>query len=242
MSTEGHRPECEFGLDAGAYVLGALTPDELDAFAAHLAGCDACRREVAQLRGVVDALPLAAAQVAPPPELKDRLMTVVRAESDLLHAAGSQPAARAEPRRRRERRAWWSRPLPAIAAACALIALGAAGGVLLSRDTTTEVPAQVRIGSAPAARATLVRRDGSARLTVSNMPSPGAGRVYQVWLKRRGRPPEPTDALFGVSRGGSATVDVPGGLRGVEQVLVTPEPDGGSTTPTHAAVIVATPS
>src|SRR5919198_1299635 len=100
MSTEGHRPECEFGLDAGAYVLGALPPDELDAFAAHLAGCDACRREVAQLRGVVDALPLAAAQVAPPPELKDRLMTVVRAESDLLHAAGSEPAARAEPRRR----------------------------------------------------------------------------------------------------------------------------------------------
>ncbi len=48
-----------------------------------------------------------------------------------------------------------------------------------------------------------------------------------------------TDALFEVTARGSRTVDIPGSLHGVEQVLVTPEPRGGSLVPTHPPVIVA---
>ena len=40
----GHR--C--GEDAAAYVLGALEPDEAQAFRAHLAQCAACQKEVAE--------------------------------------------------------------------------------------------------------------------------------------------------------------------------------------------------
>src|ERR687885_88835 len=49
-----------------------------------------CRREVAELQMVADTLPLAAPQVAPPPELKERIMAAVRAEAAVLAAAGPE--------------------------------------------------------------------------------------------------------------------------------------------------------
>jgi hypothetical protein len=71
------------------------------------------------------------------------------------------------------------------------------------------------------------------------MPQPAKGKIYEVWLKRGARGPAPTNALFSVSTAGSAAVRVPGDLHGVSEVLVTPEPPGGSAIPTHAPVIVA---
>jgi hypothetical protein len=61
-----------------------------------------------------------------------------------------------------------------------------------------------------------------------------------VWLLRRGAAaPSPTDALFSVSRrGGSGRVALPS-VRGVEAVLVTAEPDGGSSAPTSQPFINA---
>jgi anti-sigma-K factor RskA len=246
MSGAAHPPQgCERSEDAGTYVLGALPEHEYEAFVAHLAGCAACRDEVAGLQVAVDALPLSAVQVSPPPELRERLMAVVRAEAELLRAAEPQePATR--PRGKGPRRRWWRalpatlRPVPVAIAACALLALGAVGGALLSRSPTTSVPAQVHIASAPSARAVLTIHDGAGRLRVSHLPAPPPGKVYEVWVKRPGRAPAPTDALFSVNRQGSASVAVPGDLDGVQQVLVTPEPSGGSEVPTHAPIIVAT--
>jgi anti-sigma-K factor RskA len=248
MSGPADRPQdCRHREDAGTYVLGAMPERDHEAFAAHLAGCAACRDEVAGLQVAVDALPLSAAQVSPPPELRERLMAVVRAEAELLQAAGPQePAAR--PSGERTRRPWWRgplpglRPVPVAIAACALLALGVAGGVLLSQGSTTSVPGEVHIASAPSARAVLRIHDGEGRLRVSHLPAPPPGKVYQVWLKRPGTAPAPTDALFTVNRQGSASVDVPGDLDGVEQVLVTPEPSGGSQVPTRPPIIVATPT
>jgi anti-sigma-K factor RskA len=248
MSGAAHPPQDrDHRDDAGTYVLRAMPEAEHEAFVAHLAGCAACRDEVGRLQVAVDALPLSAAQVSPPPELRERLMAVVRAEADLLRAAGpEEPSARRSGER--ARRPWWRRglltirPVPAAIAACALLALGVGAGALLAQSATTSVPAQVHIGSAPSARAVLSIHDGAGRLRVSHMPAPPPGKVYEVWLKRRGAAPAPTDALFTVTREGSASVDVPGDLDGVEQVLVTPEPSGGSAVPTHAPIIVARPA
>lgn len=261
---------CEHRDDAAAWVLGALPDDEQERFAAHLAGCEICRREVAELQMVADTLPLAAPQVAPPPELKDRIMAAVRAEAAVLRAAGPEadvaaapaeepapaegpPAApatreRARPPRQRDG-GWWRRPLlalrplPAAAAAAVLIALGVGAGVLLSGGgpSARTVQAQVVAPSAPAARAALTVSGDRATLNVSDFPPPPSGRVYQVWLKRPGRDPAPTNALFGV-RDGRATVAVPGSVRGGDQVLITAEPPGGSPKPTRAPVIVARPA
>ena len=232
--------------DAGSYVLHALPDDEHDRFEAHLATCEGCRREVADLQVAADTLPLAAVQVGPPPELRDRIMTIVRSEAELLGAAearAEEPAAAPaanEPRRRRR----WSlslRPLPAAMAASALVAAGVIGGIVLTggNDTKT-VTGTVRIASAPAARASLQLSDDATKLQVRRMPAPPAGKVYQVWLKRPNQDPAPTTALFRTDPSGSADVEIQHGrLKGVDQVLVTAEPDGGSMKPTSAPVIVA---
>jgi len=254
---------CEHTDDAGAWVLGALPEDEQRRFAAHLETCEICRREVAELQMVADTLPLAAVQVAPPPELKDRIMSSVRAEAEVLRASGPEAdvvarepapaeeagaaAAPAERKRKPRDQPWWRRPLfalrpvPAAFAAAGILALGIAFGALVSGGGPSEhtVRAQVVAPAAPGARAALTVTGDRATLDVRNFPSPPSGRVYQVWLKRPGRPaPEPTNALFDV-RDGTASVEVPGGVKGVEQVLVTAEPNGGSAAPTRPPVVIA---
>ena len=72
------------------------------------------------------------------------------------------------------------------------------------------------------------------------MPAPPEGRVYQVWtLKRRARTPVPTTRCATPRADGSADVAVPGSLDGVESVLVSAEPPGGSPAPTTTPVIDA---
>ena len=66
---------------------------------------------------------------------------------------------------------------------------------------------------------------GHATLVVENLDPPGPGRVYQVWLQHEGQAPAPTNALFGTSNDGTASVDVPGSLEHVDAVLVTEEPE-----------------
>jgi anti-sigma-K factor RskA len=234
---------CGQGLDAGAYVLGALEPHEHEAFERHLLLCETCREEVTDLRVAAEALPLAPPRLAPAPELKDRIMAVVRGEAELLAATGPQ-ADRPE-NGRHAREPWWRRRLalrPAVVGglAAAALAVGAAAGVLAGGDSgdggAREVVAQVR--PAGAAASVLVR-DGRATLVVRRMPPPPRGRVYQVWIQRPGAAPAPTDALFSTTKDGRASVAVPGTTNGVARVLVTAEPDGGSPEPTSAPVLVA---
>lgn len=78
-----------------------------------------------------------------------------------------------------------------------------------------------------------------AELAVRHLAAPPAGQVYEVWLIRGDRDPQPTSALFGVTASGGADVDVPGNLHGVGRVMVTTEPANGSRVPTHPAVISA---
>jgi anti-sigma-K factor RskA len=234
---------CEHRENVASYVLGALPEDEHERFAAHLATCEECQTGVAELHIAADVLPLATTQLVPPPELKDRIMTVVRSEAQLRQAAeGEARPARAE------RKPWWRGrflglgAIPAAVAASLIVAVLVAGGVLLSGGggETRTVPGQVLIASAPTARAALKVSDDATKLTVSGMPAPPAGKVYQVWLKPPMQAPRPTKALFRVDSKGDADVQIQNGrLKGIEQVLVTAEPDGGSRAPTSDPVIAA---
>jgi anti-sigma factor RsiW len=212
------RDDC--GADAAAYVLGALDDREAERFRAHLERCVICRDEVATLQSVVESLPLAAPSVAMPRGLKRRLMREVRA---------------ARPRRL----PGLPRLGPALAGAAALaLAAGsfAAGELTGGTAGPRIVPARVLAATGTA----FVRMGGGhAELVVRNMPAPPSDKIYEVWLKRPNRAPSPTSALFDVTASGSAAVDVPADLRGVGEVLVTPEPLGGSAVPTSAPVIEA---
>jgi anti-sigma-K factor RskA len=228
---------CEHGIDAGPWVLGALNEQAATAYEEHLRACADCRAEVAQLQVPADALSLAAEQVAPPPELKDRIMRVVESEAQLLQATG--PEADRPPRSRRRERRWFLRPLPAAGLAAATLAVGVAAGVLLSggsSEHTRTIQAQVAMRGA---HATISVTGDHAKLEVSGMRNPPAGHVYQVWLKRGNRAPEPTDALFTVNMGGHGHVEVPGSVKGVNLIMVTSEPRGGSLSPTGKPVITA---
>jgi anti-sigma-K factor RskA len=224
----------------GAYLLGALPPDELDAFEAHLRDCAVCRRDADELRVAADALPASVTPIAPPPALKARIMAVVESEAELLAAAGRSadaPPAPARSRRRRSFGGWLLRPGVALACAAVLLVAGGLAGALLTggEDRRTVVASTTDQG----ADVRLEIRDGGATLVARGMPAPPEGRVYQVWLKRPGRDPEPTSVLWSTRDDGSAEVAVPGSLDGIEAVLVTDERQGGADAPTRAPVITA---
>jgi anti-sigma-K factor RskA len=230
--TNGHG---RFRDDVAPWLLGALADDERREFERHLAVCGRCREEVAALRPAVEALPLAAPPVVPPPELRDRIRSVVESEARLLQAAGEQ--ADRPPKRERRRFPSFGGLRPAfVAALAALVVAVGVGGYLIGNaggGGARVVAAKVTF---PAAQASVRTQGSEASLQVTNMPSPPKGRVYQVWLKRDRGMPQPTRALF-VIRSGS--VDIPGGIKGADQVLVTAEPAGGSLQPTMQPVIVA---
>jgi anti-sigma-K factor RskA len=229
----------------GSYVLHALPDEEYERFVTHLEGCEECRREVADLQIAADTLPLAADQVAPPPELKDRIMAVVNAEAELLGAAGAR-ADKPETAKRPEGESWWRRrlvslrPLPAIGLATAVLAVGVVAGVLLSGggESTRTVDAKVTLASAPTARASLKVSGDDGRLTVNHFPAAGQDRVYQVWLVH-GKNPPASAGLFRVPGNGSATFAIPESMKGVDQVLVSVEPGGGSDQPTTKPIAAA---
>jgi anti-sigma-K factor RskA len=117
------------------------------------------------------------------------------------------------------------------------------GAVVLNAGSQAPKPrvSTAQLASLPTgAKAVLRRVGGHAELVVSGVPQPPRGKIYELWLAREGKAPQATDALFGVSHSGSASVNVPGNLAGVKQVMVTAEPLGGSPHPTSTAIIVAT--
>lgn len=227
-----------------SWLLGALPEDEARLFAGHLAECSVCQEETASLRVAADALPASAPPLPAPPDLKARIMAVVEREAELVAAADGdrqRPAPARAPLLRRLRDGL-SRPQLALASTLAVVVLAGAvllGQQLLSDDVRT-LDAQVENTPALAAtQAQLEIGDDEARFVTSKLPAPPRGRVYQLWIAR-GSTIDPKKRLF-TPRDGSATVTIPGSMRGVSQVMVTDEPAGGSVAPTGEPIINVDP-
>lgn len=213
----------ECGADVAAYALGSLDDAERHSFESHLATCAVCPDELAVFEQVVDALAQGVPHQRAPADLRRRVLDDTR-----------QIAA--PPIRTRTKRTLFRHR--ALVLCALLIALVAVGGALRSSSSpgpvTRVIQARV-VGSAGSAE---VRRSaGHAELVVNHLSPPPSGEIYQVWLNRPGRRAQPTSALFNVTDAGNAEVDVPGDLRHVRQIMVTPEPAGGTQVPTHPAVI-----
>ena len=227
------------GADAGAYVLGALESDEAEAFRGHIAECVVCSDEVATLQAVAAALLMAAPQRRPRTALKRRALSFALDEGESAADIPARPRLRI------------SLPVLTRSMPCAVRRAVAAGGFLAAVALTVGavqlseggaspmriVPAVV-INEGQSASAVLQIASGQAELVVSHMPAPPYGEIYEVWLERPGKPPQPTSSLFSVTSTGAGYGDVPGTLTGVSEVRVTPEPLGGSLAPTHSPVIV----
>jgi anti-sigma factor RsiW len=210
------------GEDVAAYVLGALEPDEAEAFRRHIADCADCREEVAAFEQVTEALPAASMDYEVPKGLRRRVMREVRATP--------KPGApkRAVPVLRPRASLAWGGALAALIVAVIVAVALSSGGSSGTRTIEASVgSAELRIAG------------GHGDLIVQRLPRPPAGRIYEMWVQRGNTAPAPTGTLFSTTANGTASVGVPGSLHGVSAVMVTQEPAGGSLAPTSAPVIVA---
>jgi anti-sigma-K factor RskA len=223
---------------SGAYALNALSEFERAAFDRHLAGCPACATEVAELTETASRLAGPVAPVAPPAALRDRVLAQA-ARTRQLDARPARPAG--TPGR-------WRRPLIlAVAAAVALVAvsLGAVVQEQRVRDARQQAAAASRVSSVLAAPDAQVRTNpgpgGTGRVTLvvsqsrdqavallRDLPDPGAGRTYQLWMVNGAQ--ATSKGVLGTGTTGG-TVLIPG-VRGQQTFALTNEPAGGSTTPT----------
>jgi len=221
------------GGDVAAYALGALDPSETEAFRVHLETCIVCRDELAAFQRVVDVIPVSAPQHRAPKRLRRRVLEGVKQASERDFGG----------RRRRQTarlpllaRVSIPRPALALSVAAAAIAIAFGAVELGTQGTTTTRVFAAHVTGSGSAEVTVTA--GRAELIVHRLSPPPAGQVYEVWLARRDRPPV-RSSLFTVRATGEGRVGVSGSLRGVDRVMVTPEPAGGSRVPTHAPVITA---
>ncbi|MCX4695895.1 anti-sigma factor [Streptomyces sp. NBC_01408] len=228
-----------------AYVLHALTPEEDEAFARHLAVCTRCRREAASLRAAAAEL-AEVAPVAPPPGLRRRVLDRIAATpQDPLPAADGP--RRPHPAARPGRALRW-----ALAASLALAA--AFGGIAyLQHRAAEEARARLAVaGQAPAARLAEVLAAPDARITAtefpdgatgcviisrsesraafiaSGLPKLSADQVYALWYDDIGGP-RPAGTFPG--RGNWHIELLDGPVERATAVGVTVEPVGGSAHP-----------
>ena len=242
----GRRDE-QTRLDVRRLAIAVVTPprtcsarsiaSEAEDFRRHLNSCVVCRDEVAAFGHVVDALADGSATAVRAPRVcARRVMRDVRMDADLGwrgRAAVSWPptalgplASSVPPSPAGVRGGGDARDRRSVSSC----APGGSDGTRLIRAAVTAVPgnAQLRVAGRPR-RAD--RNSPAVHRRRAASTSCGSNAADQA--------PSPTSALFSVTTSGAADVGVPGDVRGVNTIMVTQEPAGGSLVPTRAPVIVA---
>jgi hypothetical protein len=217
------------------YALGALDPSDEHGVSRHLPDCERCSTELRErINPAVGVLAEAVPQHEPPPELRERLLEIVRSEAE------ESEAERGAPRGRRWLRIGPVALRPAAVGLTALAIAGAAVAGYLVNDGddggggATTVPvteAGAGIGGS------LVVAEDSAMLDVHGMPPLPEGAVYQLWVAR-GSAVKPSSS-FVPDESGRGTAVVPESLPAGSQVLVTRESGPGHQAPTSEPLLGA---
>ena len=228
---DAHQDRFEESL--AAYSLGALDEEEARELERHLGGCERCRAELHRLAPAVRALPETVERSEPPPQLRERLMAEVRADARRAGADAARPAGAMERLRgflggRRGR--------PIVALATLLLVVAAVAGYVVGRNggAAGGGASTVVSGKAPGIVAAVVREGDQGRLELTHVPNLPAGRVLEAWVKK-GAEVQPVPTLFLPNGAGEASTPL-GDVEGVERVMVTAEPTGGSREPTSEPI------
>lgn len=220
----------------GAYAVDALDDLERAAFERHLADCATCQSEVAGLREAA-AMMGATAATPPPAGLRDRVLADIATVRPLpppvdRHAAASHAGGRTR-----------FRPRVLVAAAAAVIALGAGAAIVQPWNDDTsqrQLTAADQIRAASDAETFTQTFDGGAKATVirsrslnqavfvtQDMPEAPNDSVYELWLIH-----DDVMVPAGLMAGGDREVVLEGDPGDANGFGITIEPDGGSDEPT----------
>ena len=218
-----------------AYALDALDAEEAREYERHLAGCERCRSELAELSEGAAALAFGVEAPAPPDALRERILDHARSER-----------ANVVPLRPRWTRA--AKVATAIAAAAAVVLAISTASLLRSLDSERSARERadraVAVLSDPDAQrvplqgghGVLVTGMRGSALVIRDLRPAPSGKTYEAWVIEDGRP-EPAGTFEGSSE---TTVHrlgrpVPAG----SQVAVTVERAGGVDAPTGKVLMSA---
>lgn len=214
--------------DLAAYVLGALEAEEAAELERHLEGCERCREEMRWLEPAVHSLPESVERREPPKQLRQNLMVEVRAD-----AKGERSGSRTS---------WWRGLWEArglrVATGFALVALLAAGvvGYQVGQDGSDEGASSTVVARQPGGITVKMVSEGEGgKLHLSGVDQLPPDKVLEAWVERDGEV-EAVPALFVPDRHGEAETTIED-MTGVETVMVTKEPRGGSETPTGEPIV-----
>lgn len=244
----------ELGNLSGSYALNGLDAADLAEFETHLQQSQATRDEVTELTDTAVLLGLAVEPVQPSAGLKASIMDQLDAHPQLPVVEPVATAAFESPAGRKAQARWFTRPVTALAAVAAAIALFVGGGVVttsLAQNNFAQQQADqlAAINSADdAQRASVDLADGgtatlvwsntllSSALIVDGLAPLPADRTYELWyINDAGARPAGT---FGVAGSGSTWRVLDGTMKAGDTVGVTVEPRGGSDAPTTDPVVV----
>jgi anti-sigma-K factor RskA len=219
--------------DIAAHLLGTLSPGEAADLERHVAGCQECRREMRWLRPAVDQLAVDVEVVEPSPDLRLNVMAAVREDVE-----GATETDGAGERRRRPFLSGFGgwRPVAAIATVALLVA--AVAGYAIRDGGSGGAPEATTVASAgkpSGVTATMVSSGDAGILKLENVRDMPPDRVLEAWVQKEGEV-EPVRALFVPDRQGRASTTIED-TTGVEVVMVTAEPRGGSDSPTSPAMV-----
>ena len=209
-----------------AYALDALDESERTAYESHLATCDRCRTDLAQLQETAVSLAYAVPAPAPPAALRERILDGARAEN-----VNVVPL--------RSRRVPYALGAIAAAAASVAIAVGVWAASVASENDELRALADphaavYEFDQGPASGRLYVSPDESATLVLDSDPAP-AGKDYEVWVIDGGRPER-----AGLYEGGRNTIRLSQAVPRGATVAVTVERDGGVDAPTTDPVFAVT--
>jgi anti-sigma-K factor RskA len=207
-----------------AVALGAATEDERARVERHAAACAVCAADLDGMRGAAAGLALDVPQVAPPADLRKRVLGQVAADARRRGAPAAAPA-------RSRRAGLW----PALAGALAVVVVALVAWNVTLR--TGEEPTALACGQgASVATCTLDRGDdGSAVLRISGLPPAGADEGYELWSIRDG---VPRSEGFAARTAGGDLVAATADLESATALAVTVERRTNVTAPTMEPLVV----
>jgi anti-sigma-K factor RskA len=220
------------------HALRALSSEDEERVVVHLAECERCRLRLRETEAVAVSLAYTVPQVAPPPELRSRVLAiaepVVAAPAADVRPPESAPARPARPR---PGRSWWPRfSLVAVPAMAVALAALLAWNVSLRNDLDSNRNdfASGAAVALPGVGNVVAQTDGNATLFARLSPAP-SGKTYEAWVIR-GSVALPAGIFKG---GGTVELKLTQTAKPGDKIAVTVEPSGGSRKPTTTPIAVS---